>query len=83
MVKAWGKELQQSLKAENITYNSTPLYSTADQSASLIPSLHILPLFTALLPTLRATFHATLITDSAISLIKSQYWLNSKQMLVI
>ncbi len=83
MVKAWGKELQQPSEAENIACNSAPSYSTANQSASLIPSLHILPLSTASLPTLRATFHAIPTTDSAVSLIKSQYQLNSKQMLVI
>ncbi|CZR69862.1 uncharacterized protein PAC_19762 [Phialocephala subalpina] len=83
MVKAWAKELQQSSEAEDIAYISAFSSSTADQSSSLIPSLDILPLSTASLPTLQAMFHAAPTTDSAVSLIQSQYRLNSKQMLFL
>lgn len=81
MVKAWGKELQAVSEAE--AYENVPSLSTADQSASLIPSLELLPLPTASLPTLRAMFHVAPTTDSIVSLIKSQYQLNSKQKVVI
>jgi hypothetical protein len=39
-------------EAEAEAYNSILLLSIADQSASLVPSFNLLPLFTALLPTL-------------------------------
>jgi hypothetical protein len=83
MVKAWGKELQQHSDTEASGCHSAPLLSTADQSASLVPSLDLLPLSAASLPTLRAMFHVTPTTDSIVSLIETQYKLNSKQALVI
>ena len=82
MVKTWGKELQPSLGLEAKAYNSTPSLSTTDKSTSLVPSLDLLPLSTALIPMLRAIFYATPTTNSVMSLIRSQYRLNSKQTLV-
>jgi hypothetical protein len=49
MVKAWAKELQQSSEAEDIAYISAFSSSIADQSSSLIPSLHTLQLIPQLL----------------------------------
>ena len=83
IVKAWGKELQAYSEAGASTCNSVPSLSTVDQSASLTPSLDLLPLSAASLSTLQTTFHVTPTADSIISLIKSQYQLNGKQMLVI
>jgi hypothetical protein len=83
MVKTWGKELQAYSEAEDSTGDSQPTLSTADQSASLVPTLDFLPLSTVSLPTLRAMFDAISTTDSLVSLIKSQYQLNSKQTVVI
>ncbi|KAH8799116.1 hypothetical protein F5884DRAFT_758603 [Xylogone sp. PMI_703] len=67
MVKAWGKELQSYSEAEAETCNGMPSLSNADQSASLVPSLDLLPLATASLSTLRAMFHVTPTTDSVVS----------------
>lgn len=82
-IKTWGKELLSYSEAGFSTSNSLRSLSTIDQSDSLIPSLGLLPLSTATLPTLRAMFHLTPTTESMISLIKSQYNLNKKQTLVI
>ena len=82
MVKTWGKELQPSLGLEAKAYNSTPSLSTTDKSTSLVPSLDLLPLSIALIPMLQAMFYATPTTNSVMSLIRSQYQLNSKQTLV-
>ncbi|PVH71315.1 hypothetical protein DL98DRAFT_615652 [Cadophora sp. DSE1049] len=85
MVKAWGKELQPSLghDSEAEICDSTASLCTADESACLIPSLHLLPLPKASLPTLRAIFRATPTVDSVLSLIESQHQLNSKQQLIV
>lgn len=73
MVKAWGKELQPSLghDPEAEICDSIASLCTADESACLIPSLHLLPLPKASLPTLRAIFRATPTVDSVLSLIES------------
>ena len=83
MVKMWGKDLRPSSEAEAEACDIAPSLLTADESASLIASLDLLPLFIASLPILRAIFYATPTTDSIVSLIKSQYQLNTKQTLVI
>jgi len=83
MVKMWGKDLRPSSEAEAEACDIAPSLPTADESASLIASLDLLPLSIASLPILRAIFYATPTTDSIVSLIKSQYQLNTKQTLVI
>lgn len=83
MVKAWGKELQSSSEAEIADCYITQSLAITVQSAALVPSLDLLPLSTASLPTLQAMFYATPTTDFVVSLIKSQYHLNSKQTLVV
>jgi hypothetical protein len=83
LIKMWGKELQTHSEAEDPIFDSVPTLPAADQMASLIPTLNFLPLSTTSLPTLRAIFDATPTIDSLVSLTKSQYQLNSKQMLVV
>jgi hypothetical protein len=71
MVKTWAKELHPAPEPEAETYNNTHSLSPTDQSDSLIPVLNLLRLSIALIPTLRAMFHATPTTNSIVALIKS------------
>ncbi|KAH9208258.1 hypothetical protein DL95DRAFT_395435, partial [Leptodontidium sp. 2 PMI_412] len=66
------KELQPSLgyNSEVEICDSTALLYIANESACLIPSLHLLPLPKASLPTLRAIFRATPTVDLVLSLIE-------------
>jgi PIF1-like helicase len=82
-VKTWGKELQASSEPGDPIFQNTPTLSPADQTAALIPTLSFLSHVTTSLSALRAIFDATPTTESLVSLIKSHYQLNRKQILVI
>ncbi len=83
LVKAWAKELQAYSEAGDSTSDDIPIAITADVSESLVPSLKLLPLSAASLPTLRAMFYATPTTNSIFYLVNSRFQLNYKQGLVI